>query len=367
MDEYSVVEKKILDSGHIALYGAGVTAYNIAAALKELYHIKIEKFYVTSVTRAGGFFGGLIPVEFSGQETYAGELILVATPNEYHAEIEEKLIASGIPDYILVNQDLEYSIMSRYFRRTLGLKMIEDLHATKEEQEAEYRTYKTEIYMAKSVKDKKLKNVYELPEWIIPVQAGGALTERRILSVTDNDGISISGKNRDYSELTVTYWAWKNKDADYMGICHYRRMLLLTQRDIKNVIQNKIDAVLPLPFVCSPDASEQFYRYVTQEDFHVFMKIIEEVMPYNLEAIRKILTGKIIYNYNMLLAKKYVFNDYCEFVFSILEKMEEYYISRGIERNDRYLGYFGELLTSTYFIMNSDKLKIVHAGRLWMV
>lgn len=367
MLELNVIEKRISDAGQIALYGAGVTAYNIAVALKEVYNIVVEKYYVTSVSESHRFFGGIKPVSFSEYRTDEGELVLVATPNEYHSEIEKRLILSGVTDYILINQDIEYFIMKRYFAKTADYKFVEDLNTVDCKQTQNDRMLKAETYMAKNINDRKLVNSYHLPEWIIPVQAGAALTDQRILPLTDNDGINISDKNRDYSELTVTYWAWKNRNADYMGICHYRRMILLTDTDIDNVIKNNIDAVLPLPFVCSPDASEQYGRYIKQEDFQVFMQIIEETMPQRLDNIRMILNGKILYNYNMLLAKKAVFNDYCDFMFTILQKMDEYYRDKNINRNDRYLGYFGELLTSIFFVLNSSELKIVHAGRLWMV
>lgn len=39
----------------------------------------------------------------------------------------------------------------------------------------------------------------------------------------DDTGDNISFKNPYYSELTAVYWAWKNLDADYIGLVHYRR------------------------------------------------------------------------------------------------------------------------------------------------
>ena len=41
--------------------------------------------------------------------------------------------------------------------------------------------------------------------------------------VKDNMGDNISLKNPGYCELTGLYWAWKNLDADYIGLAHYRR------------------------------------------------------------------------------------------------------------------------------------------------
>ena len=53
----------------------------------------------------------------------------------------------------------------------------------------------------------------------------------------DNDGESISIKNPFFCELTGLYWAWKNLDAKYIGLVHYRRHLttknlILTKKEI---------------------------------------------------------------------------------------------------------------------------------------
>lgn len=68
----------------------------------------------------------------------------------------------------------------------------------------------------------------ELPkdDVYLPIQVGKALHPDLDLGFQpDNTGENISEKNPYYSELTAIYWAWKNCNADFIGLVHYRRYL----------------------------------------------------------------------------------------------------------------------------------------------
>ena len=58
----------------------------------------------------------------------------------------------------------------------------------------------------------------------IPVRCGAELdTNENPTMIGDNTGENISDKREYLGEFTVQYWAWKNVQADYYGLCHYRR------------------------------------------------------------------------------------------------------------------------------------------------
>ena len=60
----------------------------------------------------------------------------------------------------------------------------------------------------------------------LPVHVGAANTKTSLIGMQpDNEGDNISQRNFTYCELSAQYWAWKNLDADYYGLCHYRRVL----------------------------------------------------------------------------------------------------------------------------------------------
>ena len=62
-----------------------------------------------------------------------------------------------------------------------------------------------------------------------PIHVGAALSSIVIPGVQrDDDGDTISEKNKSYCELTGQYWAWKNTSADYYGFLHYRRYFNFT-------------------------------------------------------------------------------------------------------------------------------------------
>ena len=78
---------------------------------------------------------------------------------------------------------------------------------------------------------------YEMPKDLmyVPLQVGADGKEKITDYEQDNIGDNISSKNPYFCELTGLYWAWKNLDADYIGLSHYRRHFSLSKKLPKEV------------------------------------------------------------------------------------------------------------------------------------
>lgn len=349
------------------IYGAGIIAYNIWIALKDTPGIQIQEFLVSGkptekdIEMVGGqrvYEAGKRKTELELEEY----LIIVATPEEYHREIEQQLLLCGFKEYCLVDAELEYEIMKPYFSKN-GFYVAEKPLSEELQKKISYDG--VEVYMAQSIYDRKLTGRYALEPWIKRIQAGAALSAEDIADYQDDTGVNISNKNKNYSELTVTYWVWKNVFAQVKGLFHYRRMLKLTDYEITQLYSGKVDVFLPFPFVCPKNTMTQINRYVTSDDFQTLMRVIGELNPEYREDAELINMGAVLYNYNILVARNEVFNEYCAWLFPILERCDELCNPDG-RRSDRYIGYLGEICTSIYFLRNRNRYHICHSKKVWM-
>lgn len=229
------------------------------------------------------------------------------------------------------------------------------------------------VYMAKFHRDEQLQHTACLPEWLTPVQAGAALTEERVAQVLDNTGKNISHKNPNYCELTVLYWMWKNAlssdictDILYYGLFHYRRWLDIREGDISRMTDQDVDAVLPYPTIHEPDIREHHARYIKKSDWDAALRALEELEPAYYAAYDAVFSQEYLYNYNIIIAKKKLINEYCNWLFPILERIEDLSDPEGSGRADRYIGYIGENLLTLYFTYHKNDLNIAHTGRIML-
>jgi hypothetical protein len=225
------------------------------------------------------------------------------------------------------------------------------------------------------------KNAIAACDPYLPVHAGKTFSQTDSGIQGDDEGDNISEKNKRYCELTSLYWAWKNlKNVDYIGLCHYRRYF-----DFHNKINRfkDLETVSPDCFktlnLTVPDTDRLFgkagiilakpkihpYSVGTfyccchfSKDLKIIESVIKELYPDYLESFMKIIykNNKSSY-YNMFIMKWSDFENYCTWLFSILEKAERMIDTAAYDSlQTRVLAYIAERLLNVY--VEKEKMKI---------
>lgn len=354
----------------LAIYGAQGYALGAYKAIQTLYPKReISCFLVTHMDGNPSVLGG-IPVKeliLFSEETSDGEKrdmeILIATPEKVQSDIEEILENYGFRCYRRLTYERRVELMQIYHARLGRFLPLAALPVG-------YHMPFVRMYQAKSQLDKPLRENGPLPPYLFPIQVGAAENLLRVDDLMDNTGDNISEKNGNYCELTALYWIWKNKlssdgtadneTVQYFSLCQYRRRFELGDDDLLRLVDNCVDAVLPYPLPYEPDINAHHERYVKEMDWKVALQALGELQPEYAAALPEILGQQYLYNYNLILAKKNVLREYCEWLFPILFRIEELSVLKGSPRNDRYIGYLGETFETLYFMKNADRLNIVH-------
>lgn len=209
-------------------------------------------------------------------------------------------------------------------------------------------------------------------EVYIPIQIGRALNYS-LNMIGDNTGENISYKQPYYAELTAIYWAWKNLNADYVGLNHYRRYFvkkvkffsnsekfkyILKYDDFKNLLN---DYPVLLPKKRNYWIVSKYYQYKKSHnisDLELCREIIEKLYPDYLIYFDKSMRKKKGHICNMFIMKRELFNEYCQWLFSILFEMEKRIdISTYTGYQMRVFGYIAERLLDVWIDRNNIKYK----------
>lgn len=221
------------------------------------------------------------------------------------------------------------------------------------------RDMNIEVYIARFHKDKITSHVV-LPDWVIPIQVGKALTNIRIAEVCDDTGDNISLKNVDYSEGTALYWMWKNTHGqDYIGLFQYRRQMAMGADTLLQL--SKYDVLLTVPTYILESIKDFFCQhFILEYDWKLMMKYIKQYDESYYETALKYEREQCYFSCNIFIMRRKYFDEMCSFIFSVLEKVDSYYNSISMVRKDRYLGYLVENLLSIYMMHNARRLKAAY-------
>ena len=216
---------------------------------------------------------------------------------------------------------------------------------------------------------------YPMPQDSIylPIHVGKELSTLALPWIGDNTGEHISSKNPNYCELTALYWAWKNLDADYIGLAHYRRHFALHKPKIfcKDkfpyiITSTDIEVILKTTSVILPKQRNYFietnYSHFIHahpaESLELTKKILEETYPDYLTAYEQVMNRTKAHRFNMLIMKKDIFDTYCDWLFDILFQLEHRLdISSYSDYNKRIFGFISERLIDVYLEANQIDYK----------
>lgn len=293
--------------------------------------------------------------------------VFIATTIYVQDEIETLLRNKGFRHIKRINPDIEAELMRRYYDHLGLFPSVYAIHPTDED------VYKDKvsayIFEVHTGSDYKLKNEYSFPAFTHKFWTGiyKPSTDGFIL---DNSGDNIAEKNGSYCELTAFYWMWKNIDRekyDYLGICQYRRFLKVSEEELQLCKDSDVDIILPYPMICLPDINYHHRRYTNDPEWEAVLQAVEELYPDYFADHDRIFSRPYMYNYNMLIIKPEIYNEYAEWLFKICYRAEEIYHEQNLPETSRYMGYLSESLLTWFVVHNEYRFNIRHAERMLRV
>ena len=186
--------------------------------------------------------------------------------------------------------------------------------------------------------------------------------------VKDNTGDNISSKNVNYCELTGLYWAWKNLDAEYIGLAHYRRHFSSSSnpfidkkiRVINHLLLKKIleeagvDILLPNPrnYWIETNYSQYVHAH-PREGLDLALELAGACGDSYAAAAEGPRKRSWTHLFNMFIMKRELFDAYCSWLFPILFQMEARLDLTGWSDNDRRVfGFVAERLLDVWLEAN---------------
>lgn len=207
------------------------------------------------------------------------------------------------------------------------------------------------------------KKVNNIPDdgFYVPLHVGRDLGED-LGYLADNTGDSISGKNRNYCELTGLYWLWKNGPEDITGICHYRRYFIyddaIITKDKVEEILNDADIIIPgSGRVHAQTVYENYGNVHFSKDLDTCRAVIADLYPMYLKAFDRAMNSTYMTYANMFICRKDVYDSYCKWLFDVLFEVERRTdISDYDQYQARIYGFLSERLLRVWLFMQELKV-----------
>lgn len=170
-----------------------------------------------------------------------------------------------------------------------------------------------------------------------------------------HEGDNIDNRNSRYCELTGLYYLWKHCTNDIVGLEHYRRYFyyknhLLNENDAKEILNNYKVILHKCPI--KNKLGKQCISFCGQSEFDKVMVSLKTLYPEYYETALNVVNLNYHIQFNMMICKKDYLNDYCEWLFSILNPIVDF---TGLEKfRRRSIGYISEILLNTVYVVHNN-------------
>lgn len=231
----------------------------------------------------------------------------------------------------------------------------------------------------------------------IPIRCGAVFDDKNPMNIAGDDtGDNISQRRMSFCEFTVQYWAWKNVQADYYGLCHYRRFLsfsdkvyptdeynmvhipILTQVEARKFgltdsarmeqLVPQFDVVvsqyadirkIPTPFGKKDTLYEHWKahegEFFPKGTVDFFLNLLKNLHPELMEDAREYLNGHLHRGFNCFILKKELFFQLCQLQFELMFEVERRFDPTGCTQTMlRTPAFLGEILYGI-FIYHLEK------------
>ncbi|MEK0226356.1 DUF4422 domain-containing protein [Bifidobacterium mongoliense] len=205
----------------------------------------------------------------------------------------------------------------------------------------------------------------------LPMHVGKALHPDVDLGFAGDDtGDNISLKNSWYSELTGLYWLWKNMDAAYLGLVHYRRhfetrnmttRFTSSDRFRRIVSGDEVRALLREHQIILPKRRHYVVETIRSHYEHTLdvrqldetRKILTDMCPEYVEAFDHVMAARSAHIFNMFIMSKGRLTEYCSWLFPVLFELERRIPPDSYDAfGARYPGRVSERLMDVWIITN---------------
>lgn len=177
----------------------------------------------------------------------------------------------------------------------------------------------------------------------------------------DNTGDNISEKNPYYCELTGLYYAWKNIDADYLGLVHYRRYFAGKTKSkdpfLRIATKQELEKIFETCRIVVPKKRnyyiETLYSHYAHTHYAKHLDIVRGILskqyPEYVPSFDRVMKQTSGYMFNMMVMERPLLNAYCEWLFTILSALEKEVDTEGLSAfQSRFYGRVSEIIWNVW-------------------